>query len=335
MFKVRPPLKVLLIADDPYEAQFVAAALDPESPGGARSYLVESVLTSRFGQKRTDLQSYACVFVLNVKKLDELEWGSLNQYVHEGGGLVVAPGQRSQPESYNNSIAGQFLPAQLGPEPKPAGASATFGKIANITHPIFQRYGKDLDTVLAMVPVYRYWPIKPPVQGTRTLLSFSDGAPALVERTFKGPKTGRVLLWTTPLARRPDVGGALAKNLNAWNELPSPTYWPFPVLMYYTVPYLAGASNEQFNFEAGENVLLKLEPTARFTKFQMTGPDPKMKPRLVPSPSNDFLEVIEPPDLGIWSVKAIAADNRTTMMGFSVNVPGKESKFDALEDGRP
>jgi hypothetical protein len=333
VFKVRPPLKVLLISDSPYEAEFVAAALDPESPGSTRSYLVESVLSKRFEQKRSDLQSYACIFVLNVRELDELEWGALNQYVHEGGGLVVAPGQRSLPESYNNSIAGQFLPAQLGPAPKAAGPSATFGKVANVTHPLFQRYGKDVDTVLGMVPVYRYWPIKEPVDGngTRTLLSYSDAAPALLERTFKGPKTGRVLLWTTPFSRRPDVGGELAKNLNAWSELTSPEYWPFPVLMYFTVPYLAGASNEQFNFEAGENVLLRLEPTARFTKFLVTGPDPKSKPRLVPSPSNDFLEVIEPPELGIWSVKAIAADNRTTMMGFSVNVPGKESKFDPLK----
>ena len=88
-------------------------------------------------------------------------------------------------------------------------AQATFGKVANITHPLFQRYGKDLDSMLAMVPVYRYWPVKQPAEGTHTLLSYSDGAPALIERTFKGPKTGRVLLWTTPLSRRPDVGGAL------------------------------------------------------------------------------------------------------------------------------
>ncbi len=40
-------------------------------------------------------------------------------------------------------------------------------------------------------------------------------------------------------------------------------------------------------------MLLKLEPTARFTKFLVTGPDPKTKPRLVPSPSNEFLEIID------------------------------------------
>ena len=118
----------------------------------------------------------------------------------------------------------------------------------------------------------------------------------------------------------------MAVNLNAWSELPSASYWPFLVLMDQTVPFLAGASSDPLNFDAGQNVLLKLEPTARFTKFLVTGPDPKTKPRLVPSPSNDFLEVIDPPDLGIWSVKATAADNRTTMMGFSVNVPeGKPS----------
>ena len=117
--------------------------------------------------------------------------------------------------------------------------------------PCFKKYGKDLDTVLAMVPVYRYWPIKQPVEGTHVLLSYSDGAPALLERTFKGPKTGRVLLWTTPLSRRPDVGGALAANLNAWSELPSASYWPFLVLMDQTVPYLAGASSESAQFRRG------------------------------------------------------------------------------------
>ena len=183
------------------------------------------------------------------------------------------------------------------------------------------------------MPVYRYWPLTQPVEGMHTLLTYSTGAPALVERTFKASKTGRVLLWTTPFSRRPDVGGALAANLNAWSELTSTSYWPFPVLMDQTVPYLAGTSNEPpLNIEAGENVLLKLEPTARFTKFLVTGPDPKTKSRLVSSPSNDFLEVIEPSDLGIWSVKATGADNRTSTMGFSVNVPQGESDFDPLKE---
>jgi hypothetical protein len=328
VFKVRPPLKVLLLSDVRYEAEFVLAALDPEGPGSGRSYLVEPGLSSEFGRYKKDLQTFACVFLLNVRKLEESDWGALNHYVHEGGGLVVAPGHRSLPESYNNAIAGQILPAQLEDRSKATPAQATFGKVANITHPLFQHYGKALDSMLAMVPVYHYWPVKKG-EGTHSLLNYSDGGAALIERTFKGPKTGRVLLWTTPLSRRPDRGGALA-DAAAWNDFPG-TNWSFLVLMYQTVPYLAGATNPQLNFEGGENVLLKLAPTARYTSFLLTGPDPKSKPRLVPSPSNEFLEVVEPPDIGIWWVKANSTDNRVTMLGFSVNAPRSESKFEPLQ----
>jgi hypothetical protein len=329
VFKVRPPLKVLLISDLRYEAEFVAAALDPETPGSARSYLVDKVLTARFATKKNDLKSYSCVFLLNVGTLEESEWGALNQYVHEGGGLVIAPGLRCQPQSYNNATALQLLPAQLEDRPKTAAPASTFGRITNITHPLFQRYGKDMDSMLAFVPVFRYWPVKQVVEGTHTLLSFSDGAPALIERTFKGPKTGRVLFWTTPLARRPDSGAAMKADPNGWNDLP--LNWTFMAIVLQTVPYLAGATAEELNFEAGENVLLKLKSTERFTKFLVTGPDPKTKPRLVQSPTNEFLEVVDPPDIGIWSVKATAADNREAMMGFSVNAPRAESQFAPLE----
>jgi hypothetical protein len=330
VFKVRPPLKVLLLSDIPYEAEFVGAALEPEPAGTPRSYQVVRKRPADLANFKSDLATYSCVFVLNVKQLDETQWRLLNQYVHEGGGLVVAPGHRSLPEAYNNSIATELLPAQLAVQPKRVQGHATFGKVGNITHPLFQRYGNDLDTMLSMVPVYRYWPVKDAVNGVHTLLSFSDGAPALLERTFKGPKTGRVLLWTTPLSRRPDVGAAL-KDAAAWNELPSDSYgWSFLALMYQSVPYLAGASNELLNFEAGENVVLRLEPTARFTNFVVTGPDQQAKPRVLSSPSNEFLEVVEPPEVGIYSVKATGADNRTGMLGFSVNVPRAETLYNPL-----
>jgi len=334
-FKVRPPLKVLIISDLTYDAEFVAAALDPD-PGttSARPYLVEKVHAADLFKKfNGDLQAYSCIFLLNVKQLDDPDWGALNHYVHEGGGLVVAPGHRSLAASYNSSIAIECLPAQLAELPKKAVGQTTFGKIGNITHPLFQRYGRDMDAVLSQVPVYKYWPIQPPGEGTRTLLKFSDGAPALVERTFKGPKTGRTLLWTTPLSRRPDSGGTMRLDPGAWSEFPLPQKggWTFLVLMDQTVPYLAGTSSEQLNFDAGESVLLKLDPTSHFTSFLVTGPDPATKPRLLPSPSNEFLQIEAPPDLGPWTVKAKTVDNRETTMGFSVNVPRGESQFTQLD----
>ena len=90
-------------------------------------------------------------------------------------------------------------------------------------------------------------------------------------------------------------------------------------LMDRTVPYLSGAASEQLNFEAGENVLLRLDPTARLSNFVISGADQKTKP--LPSPSGEYLEVPAPPALGLWTVKATTADNRTATLGFSVNTP--------------
>ena len=72
-----------------------------------------------------------------------------NQYVHEGGGLVVAPGHLSKPESYNQPTASQLLPSQLAAEPHTAKPPTKMGNVANLTHPLFERYGKDWASMLA------------------------------------------------------------------------------------------------------------------------------------------------------------------------------------------
>ena len=330
-FKVRAPMKVLIIADRVDDANFVASALDPDiSPSSPRTFLVDRNKPAEFQSRDTNsLRSYACIFVLNVAQLNPDAWGTLNAYVHEGGGLVVGVGNRCIPDDYNGAIAGQILPAQLErADPRP---ETTFGKVADITHPLFQRYGRDLGEQLVLVPVYHYWSIKAtaqPTEGTRTLLSYADGAPALLERTLKGPKTGHVLLWTTPLAR-----SSSPHSPDAWNEFPAPKYWSFPVLMYLTVPYMAGASNETLNFEAGEPVLLHLEPTVRYKSFSLTGPGPEGKTTPIQAPaSRDALDVPVPQQQpGQWTVKAIAEGDRPSVLGFSVNPPRSESQFTLLE----
>ena len=86
-----------------------------------------------------------------------------------------------------------------------------------------------------------------------------------------------------------------------------------------TVPYLAGSASEQLNFEAGENVLLRLDPTARLTNFVISGADQKPKP--LPVAQRRIPGGARTPVLGLWTVKATTADNRTATLGFSVNAP--------------
>jgi hypothetical protein len=331
-FKVRAPLKVLVVSDTTYEAEFVVGALDPDPAAVSRPVIVERGKPQELGEKYRDtLRNYACVFLLNVASLDEAGWGALNGYVHEGGGLVVAPGHRSVPESYNNPTASELLPAELVTK-KVVSSETTFGKVTDMTHPLFERGGNGLATQLGLAPIFRYWPVKQNGgSAVRTLLSYSDGAPALIERVFKGPKSGRVLLWTTPLCRIAVNVGEIKRRADVWNDFPQG--WSFVALMDLTVPYLAGTTTEQLNPEAGDNALLSLGTSSRFTNFVLTGPDPKVAPQAIPSSSSDFLEVTAPQGIGQWSVKAVAPDKTVRELGFSVNVPRAESQYTPL--GRP
>ncbi len=206
----------------------------------------------------------------------------------------------------------------------------TFGKVTDITHPLFQKYGQDLDAQLVQVPVYHHWDLKvqpQAMEGTRTLVTYADGTPALLERTFKGPRTGRVLLWTTPLARNKN-----SHATDAWNEFPV-VGWSFLVLNNLTVPYLAGTDESPLNYEAGQSVSLHLEPTVRYKSFTLTGPGPEAKTSDVPaSASRDTLDVpMNQPTPGQWTVKALTEGDRTSVLGFSVNPPQAESQFERLE----
>ena len=92
-FKVRPAYKVLLIADQSIDADFVALALDPEAtPSASSGFQIDRVRSKDLlAQYRDSLKDYAAVFVLDVEGFeDEETWGILNGYVHEGGGLASA-----------------------------------------------------------------------------------------------------------------------------------------------------------------------------------------------------------------------------------------------------
>jgi hypothetical protein len=326
-FQARPAMKVLIVSDLDADAEFVALALDPDpSAGAARTYQVTKARPSELTAKYSEtLKDHAAVFLLDVRELDDPAWGLLNAYVHEGGGLVVGAGARCRAENYNGSIPSQILPAQLDAPVATTPKTATFGKVADVTHPLFDRYSEGIDAQLATMPVYKYWKVNGSGAG-RALMTFADGAPALLERTFQGPRTGRVLMWTTPLARRPQ-----RSDPAAWNELPSLSYWVFPVVMNLTVPYLAGSTGEKLVFEAGEDAIVPLGPGAAATDVRIIGPDGKTAEAATPPPAGEPLRVASPQFPGHWTVVATGPGDVKKTLGFSLNPPVDESRFAELE----
>lgn len=327
-FKVRPSPQVLVVSDFAIDSEFINLALDPvvRPEGLPRTCRVTAMRTDKFaGLDADDLKDYACIFINNVAKLGVTSWGRLSQYVHEGGGgLVIGLGDRSQPEDYNATTASQLIPAAIKKAESPKGG-LNFGKVTDLTHPLFKRYTREIDAQLALVPVYHYWSIAPP-QGSRTLLTYSNGAPALVERTFRTAKTGRVLLWTTPLARRP-----LMKDPAAWNEFPlAELSYGFWVLMNQTVPYLAGSADEALNYESGQDAVLAIDPTRPFKNYTVQSADGKTTQRLSPPANSDSLVIVSP-TIGQWEVTGSNPEGESRKLGFSVNPDPRETQFTPLQ----
>ena len=328
-FATQPPMKVLIVADfippNDLDARFVEMALAPGDSIAAGSisspYKVERDTRRQFQDRnKLSARDYTAVFLLNLDTLSPADWGKLSSYVREGGGLIVAPGHRSEASSYGPG-ASAILPATLD-EKKVAPPGTTFAK-AEYDHPIFNRHPLLLDPALSGVPVYRYWSVKP-IEGARPLLLLGDGSPALLERTFKGPRTGHALLWTTPLSRRADRA-----DPGAWNELPN--FWPFLEIITQTMPYIAGTAGERLNYEAGQEVFLTVDPKVTVSGYTVLGPDPKSSYPL-PTSSTGMLHVPAPSKEGQWRVDGKTATGSTMKMGFSVNVPTSEAQVVALKD---
>jgi len=324
-FRVRPPLKALVVSDLAIDGVFIKNALDPTAlpPDEPRPYQVEAIRTGQFTGRSTPLRDYACLFLQDVKGLSDADWGRLNGYVRDGGGLVVALGHLTDPANYNAAAAAPLLPATIGIARKP-DTPTSFGD-ADFGHPLFNRAPKDIDADLTQVPVAKYFEVKP-IEGTRTLLKYQDGAPALLERVFRGAKTGRVLLWTTPLARRVQPGDPAA-----WNDFPQGRFWSFIEIMDQTVPYLAGVAGDRLNFDAGETVSLPIDPGRRFANYVVKGPASARSDPLTPAANSSSLEIDPPQALGQWEVVASSPDGAKANLGFSVNAAPGESELAPLD----
>lgn len=329
-FATQPSMRVLIVADvatdQDLDAMFVKNALspgDPAIPGsGPSPYKVDRETRKQFQERsRLSPKDYTAAFLLNVEGLTAREWGNLSSFVREGGGLIVAPGNRSDASSYGSN-ASAILPATLE-EKKQVASGTTFAK-ADFNHPIFNRHPKLLDRELTGVPVYRYWGVKP-LDGASTLLSYGDGAPALLERTFKGQRVGHVLLWTTPLSRRVD-----RTDPAAWNELPMS--WSFLDMIDQTIPYLAGTAGERLNYEAGQPAILTVDSKLPVSSYNVQGPDPKTSYTQAAPTNSDKLLIPAPSKEGQWRVDGKTATGSTMKMGFSVNVPTSETQVVALKE---
>jgi hypothetical protein len=214
---VRESLNVLLVdghfKSEPYQAEtdYLAQALSPsdESAGQPRPIKVEVVSESQLS--RRELAKYDTVVLCNVAQFNELEVSALDDFLKQGGGVVVFGGDQVVAENYNRLLyvdGHGLLPASLGPgvgDAAKKGASFFFNPLG-YRHPLVAAYNGETEPVTSGLTQARSWQyhklMVPPTSIAEVALRFDTGDPAVVEaRHHRGTvilvATSADIGWTT------------------------------------------------------------------------------------------------------------------------------------------
>jgi hypothetical protein len=268
-----------------------------------------------------DLSRYQVVVLANVPSLTPMQVRALEQFVHGGGGLWMAPGNLSRVENYNMLLYREgagTLPAMLQGATSADGAQATSLLGLELGHPMFRFLSGRPDPVPSAT-IGRYFPVGRRQADAQVLATYVTGDPFLVELGFG---RGRVLLMTTPV----DAD---------WGTLPlSNFYLPF---VQSAVRYLAGGTLSQRNLHPGERlreIVKAIDP--------VEASDPRASEAVVtlPDGSRETVPVVRNGDRGevtfertqlpgLYSVR-VRVDGGWRTSQFMVRRPAEESDLSAL-----
>ncbi|HHT9136012.1 MAG TPA: vWA domain-containing protein [Candidatus Wunengus sp. YC60] len=200
-------LDALLIDGDPktniYESEtfYLEKALNP---GREHASSIKPTICSIHEVKNFDFANFDIVFLCNVETLPPEKIHELDKFVKEGGSVIFSLGNKVDANYYNNSF-GTLLPHRLH-------TTRTFSsdsplseeqplhlKTAEPIHPALRILSETNMNTLSSVKFYRVFYVDPtPLGNCKTVLSFSDDTPAIIERQVD---RGRCVLFTSSVDR--------------------------------------------------------------------------------------------------------------------------------------
>jgi hypothetical protein len=183
--------RLLVLGGNSDAAYFVREAL--RLPGSL--YQLFEATPNTLRQYR--LEDFEVVLVVGVAGFNRGEAAALQQYVEQGGGLILTLATTLQSEAYNRFLA-EILPGKItalirsGERDNKRNVALTE---VDFGHPIFKIFVDPSNGDPTTVQVSQYHRVEADPQSIR-LAAFEDGAAALLERSAG---KGKVLLWTSSL----------------------------------------------------------------------------------------------------------------------------------------
>ena len=269
------------------------------------------------------LGDYDAVVLCDVGLLTEREASLLDSYVRGGGGLVIFPGDRTQPDSFNTRLfrdGAGILPARIGEQiSAPGGENVLTFDARGFAHPVVAAFRGNPDAGLESTISVSYLKLEPD-ESASVALWFSDGSPALVERQAG---EGRVVLAATGAD---DRWGTWA----IW----APSFVP---MMHETVRFAASGRWQPHEYLVGDPVTVRLDARTTANSVEVRMPDDSTLDVTVSSngetDSDTVKATLEATDrAGVYQVEPdspLVADQRP--QAFAVNVDPAESDLTPID----
>jgi hypothetical protein len=193
---VREHVNVLLVdghfKTEPFQAEtdYLASALNPAGTSEGNPSLIKTDVVPEGQLARRDLAPYDVVALCNIAQFTEAEVAALEDYLKQGGGVVVFGGDQVVAENYNRLLHADgkgLLPAFVGPNVGDASKKESgFGfNPLGFRHPIIESFANQAASVeagLTSVKTWQFHKLKLPRDSTaKVALAFDNGDPAIVE----------------------------------------------------------------------------------------------------------------------------------------------------------
>ena len=311
-------LRVLVVDGDPQtslvqsDSFFLSRALNPTGEQGSSLFLPTVILAD--GLNAAALDTYQVVILCNVAALPDAFAGQLQNFVRQGGGLLIFGGDKLQSESYNQKLA-QTAPAQL--REKKTGLEVNGEKIAKFDaeHPALQILS---DPILAeSLSSSRVWGYTRAQARGKPLIALANGDPLLAEHKVGD---GKVMLVTTTADRD-------------WTDLPLKTAY-LPLVQAIT-QYLAGGKRGQLDPGIAVNTdkEISLAPTFVGKSLRVTKPNKQeTEVPIVGAKERAQATITDNDRAGIYrlSLAAGAAKDAGAPQMYAVNRPFLESRLEEI-----
>ena len=310
-------LRVLVVDGDPRtslvqsDTFFLARALNPGGESDSSVFLPHVIVAEAL--PAVTLDSYQAVILCNVANLPDAFVQRMQDFVRQGGGVLIFGGDRLQAASYNTRT--QLLPAPLGE--RKVGVEATAEKIAKFDagHPALQFLTDGiLQESLKSTKVWGYFPTPP---GRVALISLANGTPLLLEQKLGN---GKLLVFTSSADRD-------------WTDLPIKTVF-LPLIQGLT-QYLAGGKRGRLDsgIEVGAIKEIVLPAAYVGKSLRVTKPDKQTLDTPVVSAKEQVAASFGDNDrAGFYrlSLPPVAGQGAAAPQLYAVNPPFLESRLDTI-----